>query len=107
MIYNVCLIVGLIFIICGGTLFLGYSISSAICLDIEFLRVAIIGVIILLFGILGLSIYNKHAELPEVIKDNTDKKYQKLLTNVDEADKELQKFYIDHPEYKLEEKEND
>ena len=107
MIYNACLVVGIIFIFIGGILFLGYGIASAACLDMEYLCVTIVGVIILLFGIWGVSIYNKHAKIPEVIKYNTDKKYQKLLKDVDEINKELQKFYIDHPEYKLEEKEND
>ena len=68
MIYNACLVVGIIFIFIGGILFLGYGIAGATCLDMEYLCVAVVGVIILLFGIWGVSIYNKHAEIPEVIK---------------------------------------
>lgn len=107
MIYNACLVVGLMFMFVGGILFVAYGIASVVCLDVDYLRVTIVGIIMLLLGIWGVSIYNKHNKLPEVVKDNTDKKYQKLLSDVDEVNKELQKFYIDHPEYKLEEKEND
>ena len=107
MIYNVCLVVGILFVFLGGILVLSYGIAAIVCLDKIYLGVAIVGVIILFWGIWGLSIYDKHAGLPEVIKDNKDKEYQKLLSDVDKAEKELQKFYIDHPEYKLEEKEDD
>lgn len=101
---TVCLVIGIAFVFVGGVLFLGYGISSVVCSDVKYMGVAIVGVIILFFGICGLFIYTQNSK---IIKDNTDKEYQKLLKNVDIANKELQKFYIDHPEYKLEEKEND
>lgn len=91
----------------GVVLFIGYFIPAVVCKDKLYLGISGVGLIIAVFGLLGLSIYKRHDELPETIKEKNDKQYQKLSSDVDKAEKELQKFYIDHPEYKLEEQEND
>lgn len=92
------------FIMCfvGVVSFLGYFVPFVICKDKLYLGVSVVGLMIAIFGLWGVSIYHRHVYSPEVIKGNTDEEYQKLLTDVDKANKELQKFYIDHPEYKLE-----
>lgn len=105
--YIVCLFVGSAFILFGLLVFLAYLIVASDTKELKYVGDSAIGGIIILLGLWGVSISYKHIHSPKVIKDNTDKKYQKLLTDIDEANKELQKFYIDHPEYKLEEQEND
>lgn len=37
-----------------------------------------------------------------VQEDKPEERYERLLRNLDNANKELQKFYIDHPEFKEE-----
>ena len=105
--YGVIYVLSFIMCFVGGVLFVGYIISAIVCKDKLYLGTSIVGLIIALFGLWGLSIYKRHDELPETIKQKNDKQYQKLLNDIDKAEKELQKFYIDHPEYKLEECEND
>ena len=104
--YNACLVVGIIFIAFGMPIFAAFLIIALDSRELKYAGCSAIGGIMFLLGLWGASIYHRHVHSPEVIKDNTDKEYQKLLTDIDKANKELQKFYIDHPEYKLEEKEN-
>lgn len=105
--YTACLFVGVMFIVFGMPVFAAFLVLALDNREMKYIGASAVGGIIFLLGIWGVSIYYRHVHSPEVIKDNTDKKYQKLLTDIDEANKELQKFYIDHPEYKLEEQEND
>lgn len=106
-VYSVSLFVGLAFIVFGLLVFLAFLIVASDSKELKYIGDSAIGGIIILLGLWGVSISYKYIHSPKVIKDNTDKEYQKLLTDIDEANKKLQKFYIDHPEYKLEEKEND
>lgn len=98
--YIACLVVGLIFITFGLSVFVAFLIIYSDSQELKHMVISIIGGIMALLGVWGTSIYCRHDNSPEI-------QYQKLLTDIDEANKELQKFYIDHPEYKLEEKEND
>lgn len=98
--YTACLVVGLIFITFGLLAFVLFLIIYSDSGELKHIGISIMGGIMVLLGGLGISVYCRH-------DNSTEIQYQKLLTNVDEANKELQKFYIDHPEYKLEEKEND
>ena len=61
---------------------------------------SILGLLFLSVGMIGIM-----KESKKYNNENYDKEYQQLLYNIDVAEKELQKFYIDHPEYKLEENE--
>ena len=105
--YAVYLVVGLMFITFGLPIFAVFLVIALDSEDLKCVGCSAIGGIMLLLGIWGVSIHYRYVHSPEVINDNTDKKYQELLKDADKANKELQKFYIDHPEYKLEEKEND
>lgn len=98
--YIACLVVGLILITLGLIGFLSFFIIYSDSGESKHSVISIIGGIILLLGIWGVSIYCRHVDSPEI-------QYQKLLKDVDKANKELQKFYIDYPEYKLGEQEND
>ena len=105
--YGVICVLSFIMCFVGVVLFIGYFVPAVVCKDKLYVGVSIVGLIITVLGLWGVSIYKRHDELPETIKEKNDRQYQKLLTDIDEANKELQKFYIDHPEYKLEEQEND
>lgn len=98
--YIVCLVVGLIFITFGLLAFVLFLIIYSDSGELKHMGISTMGGIMVLLGIGGVSIYCRHDNSPEI-------QYQKLLKDVDKANKELQKFYIDHPEYKLEEEEND
>ena len=54
---------------------------------------AIIGLVVSLISLFFVIKYYKLSTSPEVI-------HQGLLNDLDKAEKELQKFYIDHPEFK-------
>ena len=77
-------------------LFIVFIILTAYNIDNDY---RIICVILALFFFLSLFAFGV------AISERNNKpenKYEKLLNDLDRADKNLQKFYIDHPEFKEE-----
>lgn len=87
----------------GGVLFFIATWWAISTKDKGFIVFSIASLITLFGGVLGIHAFEKHNKEPEVVKMKTDKQYQTLIDNVKIANKQLQKFYIDHPEYKVEE----
>ena len=67
----------------------------------------IIGFLFLIIDLIRTIKFYKNYNKFEYMKKQNDKLYYKLLNNVDKAEKELEKFYINHSEYKMEEMKND